>query len=137
MQAFLDGTGAQPVQMSGTARICLGIGYSTDNADLALGVGAGAGRARRGAPTASWSAFRSCSGYGVPSACDCGLTWTGSALDALEAGARPLVADPEGERLDVLAYAVGALRAPAATEATMVINAAPAEPPDFALPTAP
>ena len=36
VRGFLDGTGAQPAQMSGTARVCLGIGYSTDNADLAL-----------------------------------------------------------------------------------------------------
>ena len=47
------------------------------------------------------------------------------------------MADPEGERLDVLAYAVDALRAPAATEATMVIDAAPPETAGFALPTAP
>jgi hypothetical protein len=135
VRAFLDGTGAQPAQMSGTARICLGIGYSIDNADLALASGlvlAALGEATYG----ELVGFQIINGYGVPADCDCGLNWTTAALDAVRGGAQALVADPDGERDEVMAYAVQALRAPDEDTPT-VVNAQPADAGGFALPKAP
>ena len=36
LQEFVVSTGAPPAQMSGNARICLGLGYRSDNAEVAL-----------------------------------------------------------------------------------------------------
>jgi peptidoglycan hydrolase-like protein with peptidoglycan-binding domain len=132
---FLDGTGADPAQMSGTGRICLGIGYSTDNAELGLAsalVLTALGEAAYG----ELVGFQVVNGYGVPADCDCGLNWTTEALDALRNGSRPLVADPDGEHVELVAYAVDALRAPD-EDAPIAVNAAPADAGGFALPKAP
>ena len=72
VRGFLDGTGAQAAQMSGTARICLGIGYWTDNAELALG-SALVLTALGEAAYAELVGFHIASGYGVPADCGCGL----------------------------------------------------------------
>ncbi len=135
LRGFLEGTGAQPAQMSGSARICLGIGYSTDNAELAL-ASALTLAAYGETPYGELVGYQLVNGYGVPSDCACGLNWTEAALDGLRAGARPLVADPNGGRADVLAYAVGTLRDPDATKPTAASAAAPAAP-VFGLPKAP
>ena len=113
----------------------LGIGYSTDNAELAL-ASALTLAAYGETPYGELVGYQLVNGYGVPSDCACGLNWTEAALDGLRAGARPLVADPNGGRADVLAYAVGTLRDPDATKPTAASAAAPAAP-VFGLPKAP
>ena len=111
VRAFLDGTGAQPAQMSGTARVCLGIGYSTDNAELA--VGSALVLAALGEPAyGELVGYQVVTGAGLPSDCACGLDWMQASVDALDAGARPLVGDPAGDRTAMLAAAIGALRTP-------------------------
>jgi hypothetical protein len=80
--------------------------------------------------------FQVVNGYGVPADCDCGLNWTTEALDALRDGSRPLVADPDGEHVELVAYAVDALRAPD-EDAPIAVTAAPADAGGFALPKAP
>lgn len=37
VQGFVLGSGMSPAQLSGTAKICLGVGYMTDNMDVAMG----------------------------------------------------------------------------------------------------
>ncbi|MFD2738936.1 peptidoglycan-binding domain-containing protein [Sulfitobacter aestuarii] len=37
VSGFILGTGMSPAQLSGTAKICMGVGYRTDNMDVALG----------------------------------------------------------------------------------------------------
>ena len=37
VQQFIAGSGMSPAQLSGTAKICLGVGYATDDMDVALG----------------------------------------------------------------------------------------------------
>jgi hypothetical protein len=37
VQGFVLGSGMSPAQLSGTAKICLGVGYMTDNLDVAMG----------------------------------------------------------------------------------------------------
>lgn len=111
VRAFVDGTGTTAAAMAGMARICLGIGYSTDNAELALG-SALVLDAVGEAPYGELVGFQVVNGYGVPSDCDCGLNWFDSALAAVKDGAAPLVPDSDGERLDVLSFAVQSLHAP-------------------------
>lgn len=108
VRAFLDGTGMDPAQMNATARICLGIGYSTDNAQLALG-SALVLTALGEEPYGELVGYQVLKGYGVPADCDCGLGWMSTAVDSLKAKATPLVADPSGDRLELLEYAVSAV----------------------------
>jgi peptidoglycan hydrolase-like protein with peptidoglycan-binding domain len=135
LRGFLDGTGVQPAQMSGTGRICLGIGYMTDNAELALG-SALVLVALGEQPYAELVGYQVVEGFGVPQRRDRGLEWLGLAVEALDGGAAPLVADPDGERVALLAAAYetlgGETPAAAAVEATAA-TAAPA----FGLPQAP
>jgi len=120
VRAFLHGTGAQTAQMSGTARVCLGIGYATDNAELAVG-SALALVALGEMPYAELVGYQLANGYGVPAGCSCGLEWTGAAMEALGEGARPLVADPSSARRDAVTAALmtlgGSLDEPAVVKA--------------------
>lgn len=108
VKGFVDGTGTAADQMKFSAQVCLGIAYSTDNPELALGsalVLDALGEAQYG----ELVGFQLVNGYGVPASCDCGLTWIDSALAAVRAGAAPLVPDSGDERLDVMAFAVKSL----------------------------
>jgi peptidoglycan hydrolase-like protein with peptidoglycan-binding domain len=108
LRGFLDGTGVAPTQMSGTGRICLGIGYMTDNAELALG-SALVLVALGEQPYAELVGFQLREGFGVPQRRDRGPEWLGLAVDALDGGAAPLVADPDGERVGLLAVSLDTL----------------------------
>ena len=43
VSSFVTGSGVQPADLAGTARICLGVGYRTDDMKVALWFGPGAG----------------------------------------------------------------------------------------------
>ena len=100
---------APPAQMSGSARICLGIGYRTDNAEVALaaalvlvGLGEEAyGELRRAPPDERLRRRRS-----APTAA---LEWLEASGQALEAGASPLVANGSEAHAALLQQAVAEL----------------------------
>ena len=118
LRKFAAGTGIPPAQLSANARICLGVGYATDDADVALAaalvlVGLGEGAYDE------LVAYHLIDGYGTPERGAIGVDWLDAATDALEKGATPLVtADPDS-RLDLL-EATSALLTVGETEATVV-----------------
>ncbi len=103
LQDFVVSTGAPPAQLSANARICLGVGYRTDNAELALAsalVLVGLGEDAYGELLGD----HLLNGFATPKRTDRGLEWLTSASDALAAGASPLVAS--GGHADLLHQAV-------------------------------
>jgi len=115
VQGFVVETGAPPAQMSGNARICLGVGYSTDNADLAVAsamVLAGLGEAAYG----ELIAHHLMGGFGTPRRPDRGVQWLETSVAALQGGASPLVAVGSADRAALLRRALMSLTGAPATE---------------------
>lgn len=135
LQDFVSSTGAPPAQMSGSARICLGIGYRGDDAEVALaaalvlvGLGEGAYDELLG--------HHLMNGFATPKRSDRGLEWLGAAAGALAAGANPLVANGAAAHAALLEQAVAEL---SGTAPPPVLQDAAASVPlmGLALPTAP
>lgn len=135
LQDFVSSTGAPPAQMSGSARICLGIGYRGDDAEVALaaalvlvGLGEEAYDELLG--------HHLMNGFATPKRSDRGLEWLGTAAEALAAGANPLVANGAAAHVALLAQAVAEL---SGTAPAPVLQDAAATVPlqGLALPTAP
>lgn len=120
VREFVLGTGAQPARVSGTARICLGIGYGSDNPELALAAGLVL-VALGEDPYAEMVGYQVMNGYGAPERPDRGLAWSALAVDALARGATPLVPRGNAGRVEVLSAALaelsGAGRAPVVMDA--------------------
>jgi peptidoglycan hydrolase-like protein with peptidoglycan-binding domain len=95
VQAFVLKSGMSPAQLSGTAKVCLGVGYTTDNMDVAIGsallltaLGEGAYGELLGHHLSQ--------GYGANVRPDLALDWYDTGLAAMGAGAAifaPGVAD--------------------------------------------
>ncbi|MBP7240522.1 MAG: peptidoglycan-binding protein [Amaricoccus sp.] len=134
VRGFIVETGAPPAQIAANARICLGVGYRTDNAELALGsalVLAAAGEAAYGEHVG----HHLMQGFGVARRADRGEVWLGDAVAAMQAGATAVVAPGAPERIALLRTALtmsdggevlSDAAAPAATVPTFVLPAAPA-----------
>lgn len=133
LRKFVVGTGVAPAQLSANARICLGVGYRTDNADVALAsamVLVGLGETSYAELVGEHLVY----GYGTPTRIDTGLDWLETAVGALENGATPLVTTSSDERVSLLELALTMLSV-GATKGTMVQDAsAPAQPKPLALP---
>ena len=101
VQKFVVDTGASAAQLSGNARICLGVAYSADNADLAIAsslVLAGLGEAAY----AELLGHHLMGGFGTPRRPDRGVQWLETSVEALNGGASPLVAVGAPERLALM-----------------------------------
>ena len=108
LRDFVASTGASPAQVSGNARICLGVGYSTDNAELAVGalmVLIGLGDEAYG----ELLGYHLRNGFGVAERADRGLDWISEATDALAGGASPLVVAGGDQRVQLVRDAVSKL----------------------------
>ncbi len=130
---FVVGTGLQPAQLSANARICLGIGYKTDNSDLAVAsamVLVGLGEQAYG----ELLAYHLMNGFGVPRRPDLGVAWLSQAVDALGGGATPLVATGGSDRVALLRQALVSLNGPKPGQA--VVQDAAAKTGGFVMPTA-
>ena len=86
VQAFVLKSGMSPAQLTGTAKVCLGVGYTTDNMDVAIGsallltsLGEGAYGELLGHHLAQ--------GYGANVRPDLALDWYDTGLAAMGAGA--------------------------------------------------
>jgi peptidoglycan hydrolase-like protein with peptidoglycan-binding domain len=135
LKDFVSGTGMPPAQLSGSARICLGIGYRTDDAEVALasalvlvGLGEEAYDEILG--------HHLINGFATPKRSDRGLEWLGAAAEALAAGASPLVTNGAQTHAALLEQAVAELSG-TATAPVLQDAAAPAPLKGLALPTAP
>jgi hypothetical protein len=126
LRTFVAGTGIPAAQLSANARICLGVGYGKDDAEVALasalvlvGLGEGAYDELVG--------YHLLDGFGTPERGAMGVEWLNAASDALSDGATPLVTADEENRLALL-DTVSAMLLVGTREATVVDSSAPAEP---------
>jgi peptidoglycan hydrolase-like protein with peptidoglycan-binding domain len=136
LQDFVASTGVAPAQMSGSARICLGLGYQGDDAEVALAsalVLVGLGEEAYG----ELLGHHLVNGFATPKRPDRGVEWLDAAASALAAGATPLVASGADTHVALIEQAVAQLTG---AEPEPVLQDAAAAPPAgqvFALPVAP
>jgi hypothetical protein len=108
VQAFVLQSGMSPAQLSGTAKVCLGVGYTTDNMDVAIGsallltaLGEGAYGELLGHHLSQ--------GYGANVRPDLALDWYDTGLAAMGAGSA-VFAPGIADRPDVIrkaAFTIG------------------------------
>ncbi|QBF32351.1 peptidoglycan-binding domain-containing protein [Thalassococcus sp. S3] len=116
--SFILTTGMSPAQLNGTAKICLGVGYRTDNMDVALGsslllfaMGEGVYGELMGHHLAQ--------GFGTAKRTDMALVWYEQGLTAIENGAQPVFAPGQPERNDLIRKASLQLNGAPQAKATM------------------
>lgn len=85
VQGFIVQSGMAPAQLSGTAKVCLGVGYTTDNMDVAIG-SALLLTALGEAGYAELLGHHLSQGYGANIRPDLAMGWYDLALTAMEGG---------------------------------------------------
>jgi len=107
--SFVLQSGAAPTELSSTAKVCLSVGYRTDNMPVALA--SALLLTVLGEPAyAELLGHHLSQGFGVTRRPDLSLAWYQTALDALAAGATPVFAPGQPERTGLIrkaAYQVG------------------------------
>jgi peptidoglycan hydrolase-like protein with peptidoglycan-binding domain len=94
---FVLQTGMAPAQLASTAEVCLGVGYRTDNMDLALG-SALLLTALGEQPYAELMGHHLIQGFGASRRADLAMPWYQAAAQALASGATPVFAPGQPER---------------------------------------
>ena len=101
VSGFILSTGMSPAQLSGTAAICLGVGYRTDNMDVALGsalllyaMGEGVYGELMGHHLAM--------GFGTTKRTDVAATWYQAGLAAADSGAAAVFVPGQPERTELI-----------------------------------
>ena len=101
---FVLQSGMSPAQLSGTAKICLSVGYRTDDLDVAIGsalllavLGEGAYGELMGHHLAQ--------GFGASRRPDLALAWYEMGLDAIQGGSEAVFAPGQPERNDLIRQA--------------------------------
>lgn len=105
LQNFVVSTGAPPAQLSANSRICLGIGYNTDNPELALA----AAMVLVGLGEEAYSELLGhhlMNGFATPKRSDRAMEWYEISIAALDSGASPLVVSAGNARTELLRIAV-------------------------------
>ena len=97
VSAFALASGMAPAQLAGTAKICLSVGYRTDNMDVAVGsalllVALGS------QPYGELLGHHLALGYGASPRPDLAVTWYSGALDAMAGGTAAVFAPAQPER---------------------------------------
>lgn len=113
---YLLSSGMSPSQLSGTAKICLSVGYRTDNMDVALGsalvlVALGEG------VYGELLGHHLSQGFGTTQRPDLALAWYQAGLDAVDNGSRAVFAPGQPARQSLIrkaAYQVGGVKSDAA-----------------------
>jgi peptidoglycan hydrolase-like protein with peptidoglycan-binding domain len=103
--AFVAASGMAAGQLAGTARICLSVGYRTDDLPTALG-SALILTALGELPYAELIGHHLMFGFGTAPRQDLAVAWYGLGIEALKAGAVPVFAPGQPERAALLAAAV-------------------------------
>jgi len=97
VSSFVLKTGMSPAQLAGTAKICLSVGYRTDQMDVAIGSAllliALGERVYGELPGHHLSL-----GFGATQRADLAQAWYGTAIEALSTGATPVFAPGQPER---------------------------------------
>lgn len=129
VSGFALGTGMAPAQLAGTARVCLSVGYKTDDMNVAIGSGlllTALGEKQYGELLGHHLAL----GFGTSLRPDLALDWYQTGLDALGTGAVPVFAPDQAGRGDLIrkaAYTLGG------RVDLLPVEAVPATLPDFAV----
>lgn len=97
VSGFVLKTGMSPAQLSGTARICLSVGYRTDDLDVAIG-SALLLTVLGEKPYAEVIGHHLGLGFGTTKRPDLALAWYKMGLDAIEGGADAVFAPGQPER---------------------------------------
>jgi hypothetical protein len=128
VSAFVGKSGMAPAQLDATAKICLSVGYRTDNMDVALASGlllVALGEK----PYAELIGHHLSQGFGATTRPDMALPWYQMSLDALAAGQPAIFAPGQPERAMLIrkaAYAVAGQADNAPQPAALPSFAAPA-----------
>lgn len=99
--AFIPQTGMSAAQLKGTAQICMGVGYRTDDMDVALGSALmlyAAGDHVYG----ELMGHHLAQGFGTTRQVDAARVWYAEALKAIDAGAPAVFAPGQPERTELL-----------------------------------
>ncbi len=128
LRQFVASTGIPPSQLSANARICLGVGYKIDDADVALA----SALVLVGLDDAAYEelvGYHLLDGFGTAARQDLGLDWIGLSVAALSSGAAPLVSANADNRLGLLQatltmLASGNTEGPGVTDASATPGAA-------------
>lgn len=101
VSSFVLTTGMSPAQLAGTARICMGVGYRTDNMDVALGsalllftMGEGVYGELMGHHLSM--------GFGPAKRPDMAASWYQAGLAAVDTGAAPVFVPGQPERTELI-----------------------------------
>jgi len=108
VSSFILTTGIAPQQAAGTAKICLSVGYRTDNMDVAIGSAlllSALGEQVYG----ELMGHHLSQGFGATQRRDLALEWYDQGLSALEAGQPAVFAPGQPERAVLLRMATNAL----------------------------
>lgn len=97
VSGFVLQTGMSPAQLSGTARICLSVGYRTDNMDVAIG-SALLLTVLGEKPYSEMMGHHLGLGFGTTKRPDLALAWYEMGLDAIDGGADAVFAPGQPER---------------------------------------
>lgn len=92
VKSFIDGSGMSPAQLSGTAKVCLSVGYRTDDMDVALGSALVLGGLGEGAYD-ELVGHHLMQGIGTAERADLAMGWYENALSA-----QPVFAPAQPER---------------------------------------
>ena len=107
---FVLSTGVAPTQLKGTAKICLAVGYRTDDLDVTLG-SALVLTVLGERPYAEVMGHHLVQGFGTSQRTDLALAWYEVGLDALKNGATPVFAATLPERTQLMEVSVSGLAA--------------------------
>lgn len=114
--AFALQSGMSPAQLAGTAKICLSVGYRTDNMEVALA--SALLLSALGEPIyAELLGHHLSQGFGASKRPDLALAWYQTSVDAITRGAQPVFAPGQPERTEMIrkaAYQVSGMPDPTA-----------------------
>eukprot|EP00933_Yihiella_yeosuensis_P081081 TRINITY_DN9461_c0_g3_i1.p1 TRINITY_DN9461_c0_g3~~TRINITY_DN9461_c0_g3_i1.p1 ORF type:complete len:556 (-),score=-7.75 TRINITY_DN9461_c0_g3_i1:271-1938(-) len=99
--SFILSTGMSPAQLKGTAKICLGVGYSKDNMDVALG-SALLLTALGQTVYAELMGHHLAQGFGTAKRTDMAVEWYQQSVQAADNGAELVFAPGQPERTDLI-----------------------------------
>lgn len=105
VRGFVLQSGQSPAQLSGTAKICLSVGYRIDNMNVALGSAlllTALGEEVYG----ELIGHHLKEGFGTTRRPDLALAWYQGAIEAVERGAEPVFAPGDAGRVDLIRKAV-------------------------------
>jgi len=126
VQAFIVQSGMAPAQLSGTAKVCLGVGYTTDDLDVAIG-SALLLTSLGEAGYAELLGHHLSQGYGANIRPDLAMGWYDVSLKAMEGGMSVFAPGLEGrgEVIRKAAYTINGRAGELATEAVVQEAALP------------